>query len=339
MRLPNGYGSITKLSGNRRNPYIVRITAGYDDEGRQIRKILGYYPNRKKALEALAAYSENPYDIDASRMTFAELYSRWSKEKFAKISKSATRMYISAYSYCAPLDEMRITEIRTVHMQEIIDFAEVGAPTRARIQSMLKLMFRFAMKNDFIKKDYAQFLKRPTVEVEAERIPFSDDEIEKMWTLSDSHYAKILLILMYTGWRPSELVSMRFGLDIDMKELTMKGGMKTQAGKNRIVPICAKIEPLVRYFESKGYTGISVGSNGEELDYYKLYHRLKAFLDENEFKHIPYECRHTFATMLDNHNINAKIKKMLMGHASNDVTEKVYTHKTIEQLRSAVNAL
>lgn len=65
MRLPNGYGSITKLSGNRRNPYIVRITAGYDNEGRQIRKILGYYPNRKRALEALAAYSENPYDIDA----------------------------------------------------------------------------------------------------------------------------------------------------------------------------------------------------------------------------------------------------------------------------------
>jgi len=76
MRLPNGYGSITKLSGNRRKPYIVRLTTGYDDEGRQLRKVLGYFATRKAALEALAAYSENPYDIDASKITFSQLYEK-----------------------------------------------------------------------------------------------------------------------------------------------------------------------------------------------------------------------------------------------------------------------
>ncbi len=339
MRLPNGYGSVTKLSGNRRNPYIVRITDGYDDEGRQLRKILGYYPSRKKALEALAAYNENPYDIDASKMTFAELYRLWSKEKFNEISKSATRMYTAAYAYCEPLYEMPIAAIRTAQMQDIVDFADVGTSTRARIQSMLKLIFRFAMKNDYIKKNYAEFLKRPTVETQKERVPFSANELLHLWTLSEDHYAKILLIMIYTGWRPSELVPMQFDNGINMKSLTMQGGIKTQAGKNRIVPICKKIEPLVRYFEQNKYNGIAVDTDGAALDYYGLYHRLKSYLEENEIHHIPYECRHTFATMLDNRNTNPKIKKMLLGHASVDVTEKVYTHKTIEQLRSAVDAL
>lgn len=339
MRLPNGYGSITKLSGNRRNPYIVRITVGYDDEGRQLRKVLGYYPNRKKALEALAAYGESPYDIDASKMTFSELYKLWSKEKFNEISKSAIRTYTSAYAYCKPLYETPIATIRTAQMQNIIDFAEVGAATRAKIQDMLKLMFRFAMKNDYIKKDYAEFLKRPTVKTQKERTPFLQDEIARLWSLSENHYAKILLIMIYTGWRPSELVSMKFGECIDMESFTMQGGIKTQAGKNRIVPICEKIKPLVKYFEQKSYIGIAVTPDGSKLDYHGLYHKLKAFLDDNEFNHIPYETRHTFATMLDNNNTNTKIKKMLLGHSSTDVTEKVYTHKTIEQLRSAVDAL
>lgn len=37
MKLPNGYGSIAKLSGSRRKPFIVRITKGYDDNGKQQR--------------------------------------------------------------------------------------------------------------------------------------------------------------------------------------------------------------------------------------------------------------------------------------------------------------
>ncbi len=66
---------------------------------------------------------------------------------------------------------------------------------------------------------------------------------------------------------------------------------------------------------------------------------LNLFLYYYEFDHIPYECRHTFATMLDNNDTNPKIKKLLLWHSSNDVTEKVYTHKTIEQLKLAVNKL
>ena len=36
MKLPNNYGSVYKLSGNRRRPYIAKITIGYNNKGKQI---------------------------------------------------------------------------------------------------------------------------------------------------------------------------------------------------------------------------------------------------------------------------------------------------------------
>lgn len=339
MRLPNGYGSITKLSGNRRKPYIVRLTKGYDDDGRQLRQTLGYYATRKAALEALAAYSENPYDINASRLTFSQLYDKWSEEKYKELSKSAIRTYKSAYSYCKPLYDIRIADIKTPHMQDIVDNADVGVTTRARIQSLFRLMFKYAMKYDYIKKDYAEYVKRPKVEVEKERLPFSNEEMKRLWDLSDNHTAQIVLIMIYTGWRPTELSLMTFENGIDIRNKTMQGGLKTEAGKNRIVPICDKVFPFVEAMKKKGFAGISSDENGELLNYNQLYRKITGFFEENDFNHIPYECRHTFATMLDNKNINSKVKKLLLGHSSNDVTEKVYTHKTIEQLREAVNSL
>ena len=60
MRLPNGFGGISKLSGNRRKPYAVRITIGWTDEAKQIVKYLGYYKTRSEALKALSAYTISP---------------------------------------------------------------------------------------------------------------------------------------------------------------------------------------------------------------------------------------------------------------------------------------
>jgi integrase len=339
MRLPNGYGSVTKLSGNRRKPYIVRLTKGYDDEGRQLRQILGYYATRKAALSALAAYSENPYDIDASKLTFAQLYEKWSAEHYEQISPSAVRTYKSAYSYCGALYDMRIADIKTPHMQDVVDNADVGTNTRARIQSLFRLMFRYAMKYDYVKKDYSEYVKRPKVETIKERTPFSSEEIEWLWSKSDEHIAQIVLIMIYTGWRPTELSLMTFADSIDINERTMRGGVKTEAGKDRIVPICDKIFPFVESMYKRGFAGIASDESGEPLDYNGLYRKITVFFADNGIKHIPYETRHTFATLLDNKNINAKIKKLLLGHSSTDVTEKVYTHKTIEQLREAVNSL
>lgn len=339
MRLPNGYGSITKLSGKRRKPYIVRVSCGYGDDCEIIRKVLGYYESYKKASIALANYNQDPYDIDGNKLTFSELFELWSEEKYKQITPSAQRTYKSAYSYCTPIYNDLITEIKTQKMQDIIDTADVGANTRARIQSMLKLMFKWAIEHEYLRKDYAQFLKRPKIEVNRIRTPFSNDEINTLWKHKDEHMAKLILIHIYTGWRPDELCELNFLQNIDLENMTAKGGKKTSAGKNRIVPFNDKIKPFITEFHKKGYSHITTRENGTVMNYGQYYRDFKEYISDLGMNHIPHECRHTFATLLDNAEINSKTKKLLLGHSSTDITEKVYTHKTIDQLKEAVNSI
>ena len=43
MKLPNGYGSVYKLSGKRRNPYAARITVGWKDDFEKQKSYPVYY--------------------------------------------------------------------------------------------------------------------------------------------------------------------------------------------------------------------------------------------------------------------------------------------------------
>ncbi len=81
MRNPNGYGSVYKLSGKRRNPFMASKTIGWTDDGNPVRKAIGYYPDRKSALMALAAFNQSPYDLINKNITFSELYEIFKKRK------------------------------------------------------------------------------------------------------------------------------------------------------------------------------------------------------------------------------------------------------------------
>ena len=98
MKLPNGYGSVTKLSGRRRNPYIARVTLGRDDYGVLVRKTLGYYPTRKDALAALAEYNRDPYDLTAEKLTFGAVYQIWYDRHSQDVSAASSRRYAYLYT-------------------------------------------------------------------------------------------------------------------------------------------------------------------------------------------------------------------------------------------------
>ena len=73
MRMPNGYGSVYKLSGNRRKPYAVRVTEIWSN-GQQKYRYLGYYRTKQEAIKQLALYNDAPYDLEMSKVTFSEIY-------------------------------------------------------------------------------------------------------------------------------------------------------------------------------------------------------------------------------------------------------------------------
>ena len=79
-RNPNGYGSITRLKGNRLRPFMIRVTT-YDADGKGKQKAVGYADTMKNALMLLAKYNHHPFRINREHITFNELYIKWLEVK------------------------------------------------------------------------------------------------------------------------------------------------------------------------------------------------------------------------------------------------------------------
>jgi integrase len=339
MRNPNGYGAIYKLSGKRRRPFIVRITTGWDNNRKQVFQTLGYFEKREQAIKFLADYNENPYNVEIN-ITFAELYEKWLSRKENRISESNSRAYKMAYNFSKPLYGLKFNEIRTEHMQDIIDGCEKSYDTIRKIRVLYNQLFDYAMEHDIVKKKYSEYIVMPEREDSEKHKPFTKEEIQSLWDNIDrSEFIDTILIMIFTGFRIGELLLIK-NTDVNLEERYMTGGIKTAAGKNRIVPINKKILPLImkRYNENNEF--LIVNFKGEQMKYDNYYkEKWMPLLEELGMVHTPHDCRHTCATLLDNAGANKLSIKRILGHASQDITDKVYTHKDIEELRKAIDLI
>lgn len=341
MKKANGNGSVSKLSGIRRKPYIARVTLGWDEStGRQIRKTIGTYVTQKEAQKALIDYLDNPYDLDLANILFKDVYEKWSKLKYSKVSHSAILGYQSAYNNVEKLHNMKIKDIKARHLQEAIDNCSKGQATKKKIKFLFGQMFAYAMQNDIITKDYSEFVDIGKSSEESKREPFSNKEIELLWKhIDDIEFIDTILIMIYSGFRIGELLELEIK-NIDLVNMTMTGGLKTEAGKNRLVPIHPKIFPLIEKRYNKDNQYLIINFKGKKMKYDNYYkEKFIPIMEQLNMKHRPHDCRHTFATLLSNANANATAIKKMIGHESYATTEKIYTHKDIEELRKNVELI
>lgn len=337
MKNPNGYGSVVKLSGNRRKPYTVRKTTGWNDKGHPIYLTIGYYASREEGMIALAEYNRNPYDVDKRNITLQELYQKWSESIFPKLGKSLQGSLKSAYKHMKKLEGLKYREIRSFQMQDTIDNCGYGYSTQAAIKNLWGYLDRFAMELDVINKMYSQLTTSAPVE-ESHKTPFTEDEIKTLWNHSGEEWVDTILIMLYSGWRILEFCTLETA-NIDLVNQTMKGGVKTRNGKERIVPIHSAILKFIEQrfnTASKTFLTDQQGNPMTEEQYRTVF---KETLSRFGIKHNPHETRHTFRTRLDSAGANKKCIDMMMGHKSKDVGERVYTHKTIDELKQAIELI
>ena len=340
MRLPNGYGSIIKNKGNRRKPYQVRITRGWDDNGKQLYSTLGWFEKREEAIIALAEYNSSPYDIEANKETFTDVFEKWKLEHYTKVSDNAIVNYNLAYKYCKSIHKMRFKDIRLTHLQAIIDNSGKGYPTRKIIKALMNQLFSFAIKNDIVEKKYSQFVDVGQNEGKINRKPFTKEEIKKLFDNVDKlEWTDTVLIMIFSGLRVGELLDLKTE-NIHLEERYMVGGLKTKAGRNRIIPINKKIEPFIRKYYNPKNEYLITNFKGNQMQY-PNYRREKFdnVMEKLRMKHNPHECRHTFASLMDSAGANKLCLKRIIGHSSQDITEDVYTHKTIEELIETIDLI
>lgn len=373
MRRANGTGSIFKVKDkNRRNKWRVRITRGWEvdvntGKAKQIIQTLGYYPTRADAEAALVAYNDCPYDIKEKDITFKDLYEMWSEGYFKELEGvSSERTIISAFKYCHSLYNMRMRDIRVYHLEECMNTAYVistrgkdkgekryaSAETKARMKSMFNLMFDYAYARDIVDRNYARAYKidkklnKQRKANKGKIVIFSEEEIKTLWdSVGKIKFADMIVIGIYSGWRPQELAILKIK-DIDLEEGVMFGGMKTDAGKNRCVPIHPAIRELVvnRYNEAvelgSEYLFNDIdGQQGTYMTYDKYRGRFKKVMERLGMTHHPHETRHTFITRAKRADVDEYILKRIVGHSIPDITENVYTQREIKELINGMNKI
>lgn len=347
MKNPNGYGSVTKLSGNRRKPFWVKKTVGWNEKGHPIYKTIGYAETRSEGNIMLAQYNNNPWDVDKAKITMEELFEIWKEKKMPKLAPNSQLVMKSAIKHCEKYKGMKYKEIRAFHMQETIDFCGKGYSTQANIKNLWNHLDKLALELDVINKCYSELLTSAPIP-ETSRTRFTDAEIEAVWKLYEKAQAgedlgnpriepeliDTILIFIYSGFRITELLDMKTS-DVDLEQGTFKGGVKTKAGKNRIVPIHSLIRPMVERRVQQGNEHF-ITFKGKKMTG-ALYRQKWAYITGHlQMDKTPHEARHTFESLLDSAGANRRCIDLMMGHVSKDTGNRVYNHKTIQELKDAI---
>ncbi len=372
LRRANGSGSVFKVKGKRRKPWRVRVTVGYEfsyENGRakQITKDLGYYLTRAEADAALVAYLDNPFDLNIKAITFSEVYEMWFEEYSKGLdSVSSERTITSAYAYMSSLYNKKIRDLRVVDLENCIKNAKkietrgskkgevkMASPdTKSRMKSVFNLLFDYANARDMVVKNYArafELSKDITEEREKNKKKieiFNNQEIQLLWdNVNKIQFVDMVLIGLYTGWRPQELATLKVA-NVNVLLDDIVGGLKTEAGRNRRVPIHPLVKELVvaRYNEAKEMGSDYLfndpeGQQGTFMTYDKYRRRFQKIMERLGMEHRPHETRHTFVTNCVRSGVDRIILKRIIGHKINDITEDTYTHRVLQEFKRELGKL
>lgn len=343
IKRANGSGSIYKLSGNRRKPWTVQLSSGTirRDDGSYITKRvrLGYYATEEEAILALARYKEGSYSIKDS-YTFSDVYEMWSQKYFETLeSASSSRTIIAAYNHVKGIWHRDFASLSIQDMRDAIENPDNTPSVQGRIKSMFNLMYDFAVEAEIVDINKArQFsvkgLEKKKKKDKKDKIPISPSHVSALEKDYEYGYTRMILIGIYTGFRPSEICQLH-RCNIHLEENYIIGGMKTEAGENRYVPIHPKIKEYIEYYYNRTTENDKYLIKAEDgqidsiMTYDKYRSRFKKSMERigADGLYSPHCTRHTFITNAKAAKMDEYALKMIVGHEIVDVTEEVYTHR------------
>lgn len=323
LKRANGTGTVYKLSGRRRRPWVAAKN----------KVIIGYYERKTDAIEALEKLSGRDLS-ERYNMTFAEVFEIWKAEHYQEIGEKGVEGYNRAFAVFAPLHAKKFRDLRTADFQSALDpHMKKSHSTVSKYKQLITQMSQWAIREEICTTNFAKFVRLPE-NVKKEKDIFTDQEIAKL-EADNSETAKIVLMLIYTGMRIGELFSLPLA---DYHGTYVVGGEKTEAGRNRIIPIRPEGRRCFAYFAQQadgplllsGYTGQHRPENYRKRDYYPLLKKL-GIPQKN-----PHCTRHTYASWARKQGMAPETLQKILGHADYSTTANIYVHTDTDELIQAV---
>ena len=304
---------IQKVKGACKRPYVVY-------------SVVGYYATYDEAVDALQQIRQSP--------TLTNVYEMWLPSHAKSVSTNTLNNYGSAFAHLVSIHNVAMSDISYLQLQSIIDnMLNIGLSYSSckKVRTLISQLFDFAIINGWSTTNYAKFLNLGHNKPVRPHKPFTTQAINRLWRLG-SPLHDIPLILLYTGMRASELINLK-SRDVNRKQRTMRiTSAKTKSGI-RTIPIHDRIWDIIERRLNTMYV------IQECRTYSSLSREFNKAMRAINSKHTTHDCRHTFATRLDNEGANYNAKRLLLGHSSSNVTDGVYTHKSLGQLRKAIRLL
>ena len=377
-RLPNAFGSIRYLGKGRKNPYAVHPPCTeFNDNGYVRPKALCYVDDWYVGFAVLMSYHAGTYEVgieeDLKRQrersvvpdlddfcskiltdfqrhahieeekkesgkTFSEVYEEFYEWKFGEhaakqLSESSQYSIRAAYKHCSLLYDKNMQEITIDDLQGCVNKCKLKEGSLESIKSLFVQLFKYATPRKYCDAQIGQYVVIPSsAEKDEHGILFSDDDLKKIWKHRyDNDVAEMLTIMCYSGLRIKEYKV----ASVDLAQWCFIGGLKTEYGKNRVVPIHSAIQDLVKRRINRCGEILNISPQAFRTKMYKTLPEIGISV-----KYTPHDCRHTFSALCEKYNVSENDRKRMLGHSfCGDVTNAVYGHRTLDDLRNEIKKI
>ena len=298
-------------------------------------------------MQTFEEYNKNPYDLQPA-ITMEELYKQWLPVYEKTVSD--TKPMENAWAYCSGVYRMRVMDVRARHVKGCMEEGTAvvrgvkqtpNATMKNKIKTLFNQMLDYALEYELVDRNYSRTFKltdetiKEIQTVKKEHIAFTDGEMELLWsTLGEMPGIDILLIQCYSGWRPQELGLLELK-NIDLENWTFRGGIKTDAGTDRTVPIHSRIRDLVqaKYKQAEelgseyllNWTVTGRGHRNLKLTYPRYQQAFEKIVEVLKLN--------------PDHRVDEYAIKYMVGHKISDITEKVYTKRKFEWLKQEIEKI
>lgn len=366
VKRENGTGSVYKRADLKNRPYVAVTPA---KSGKRS-EVIGYFASAQEAKDAVDEFRKNP--TTKLNITLKQLYDEWTPIGLAGKSTQLARSYDAAMKKMISLYDIKFRDLRTGHFQKIINALQQerhkldsagnqvkknGTPimlppmsysTLNNIATLAGLLYRYAMKNDIVNKNYADFLTLPK-KPQGVKDCFNELELKKIENaafglsgIEKVPFADCVLFMCYTGLRITEFLKLnKFSVHRKNGVCALYGGIKTDAGKNKIVPVHHKVQPILDEWLAKDGQTIFCRPNGTPYtaDSFRASCYYSALKKIGVRRLTPHACRRTCATMMSKAHVREEDFIAIMGHADFQVDIDSYIFQTAEKLQPSMEMI
>ena len=336
-----GFGTVVELKDKfRRKPFVAKI---YDKTLKRQRSI-GTAATREDAVALLLGKRNNPALYNPTGLTFADVYAIARREYISHLDGKTQDSYQTAYNHCTKLHNRAFADITTFDLQSIVSDVRDkgdGQPTQKKIKTVLRHMYKSAVKYGVIeaKDNITPYMELDPYKPVKQKVVFNTRQINRL-RKSTNPWAWTVIMLIYNGCRISELLHLKKA-DVKLGQRYFKiHKAKTDKGI-RAIPIHKDVVQYYEYFiQHTPGSYLIADDNGKPLSYSRYRTRWnKALKQCNVAYHTPHEARHTLATITKRKGMDGFYRTQILGHVDEKLTNEVYTHAEIRDLRREMDKI